>query len=263
MTVQRLRRLFLGAVLCAAVGSVALFGQDSTPAVQFKPGLGVEYFSRTLAWDNDLYTSKLRTTLAYVRGEIGFSSEISFGLLAGYGLSDFNGLVFRGLPFSVDYEAGSIGSFLVGADLDAAFIPVGDFRIGATGQFLYVFNHAKDFDLPSLNQTGTVNAKASWHRIIAGPLVRYLGYESFTPFLAVTFNRLTGTFTMAETVQDLSGTEDKQVQGKGSVGISIGTTFEPSALFHLKAELTALPYSKTGGGLDVDYGALVRAVILF
>jgi hypothetical protein len=263
MNTRRLRSTVLTAILCLALGSAGFSGQEATSGPVVKPGLGFEYFSRTLTWDEDRYSSPLLATLAYLRGEVALTRDISLGVLAGYGFSNFNGLVFRGLPFSVDFEAGAIGSLLVGADFDAAFIPVGDFRIGATGQFLYVFEHPKDFDLPSLNQSGVVNAKAIWHRIAAGPLVRYMGYESFVPFLAITFNRLTGTFTMAETVQDLTGSEEKKVEGKGSIGISVGTTYEPSAAFHLRAEISALPFAKTGGGLDVDYGASLRAIIVF
>jgi hypothetical protein len=233
--------LGIAALAFALTGVRPLAGQDEGISIRVLPGLGVEYFSRTLAWDADTSTSPLKASLASARVEMTVTNAARLGVFGGYGDSNFNGLVFRGLPFSVDYEAGSTGSFFAGADLDAGLFPLGDFKIGVTVQYLWVFPHETNHALPSLNQTGTVEAKATWRRIIAGPIIRYMGYESFVPFVALTYDHLWGTFTLSETVQDLSGTEEKQIQGKGSVGISLGTAFEPTPAFRLNFELNALP----------------------
>lgn len=256
-------------VLCFVVLGVALFrpapiqAQEPGQSIHIKSSLGVEYFSRTIVWDEGLYSSKLKAAIGVLRAELELQKGFTIGAFAGYTLSNFNGLVFRQLPFSIDYEAGNIGGLLWGADVDTILFVVGDYEIGATAQFAMSLRSTAEFEILSLNQKGDLVAKRKWNRVLGGPVIRYTGYEDFTPFLSIAYNRLWGTFALSETIVDLEGTEEKTITGKGIVGITVGTVYEPSALFKLKAEVTALPYTKIGGGLDVDYGASVKVVVFF
>ena len=228
-----------------------------------RPSLGLEYFSRTIAWDEGTSTSTLSASIAVLRVEAEFRKEAHLGFFLGYGFSNFNGLVFRQLPFSLDYQAGSIGSLIWGGDLGARFFSLGAFEIGIEAQFLMSLGRTKDFTIPSLNADGVLEGKGTWSRVLAGPVLRYTGYENFTPFLSVLYNGMWGTFTMNETIGDLIGSEEKKITARGPIGIVIGTVFEPSAMFKIKAEVTAIPFKKLTGGLDTDYGASVKAVVSF
>jgi len=260
------RHLLLFGLACLGMALASpLSGQDAgaTARIRPRPGLGIEYFSRTLVWDEDLYTSKLKASIAVLRAEVIVQKGFSAALLAGYNLSNFNGLIFRDLPFSLDYEAGSIGSIFWGAELEKDLFAVGNFEIGATAQFVMSLGSSKTFPITGLNEDGESEGKGSWNRIQGGPVVRFTGYENWTPFLSVAYNKLSGKFSMTETIADLAGTEEKSVKSKGIIGVTLGTIYEPSSVFRIRGEVTALPYNTLGGSLDVDYGASLKVVFSF
>jgi len=251
--------LILLALACG-LGAPRLRAQETEARLRILPGLGAEYFARTISWDEATRESKLKAVLAVARGELRIDEGFSIGLFAGYGLTNPNGLVFRGLPFSLDYEAGGIGALLIGADIRKAFFQAGDFEFGAAARYERSLASTSELAIRSLNQDGTAEATSSWQRLQVGPFVRYLGYEKFSPFLAVAYDKLWGEFTMAETIAELSGSEAKTVAAKGLFGIVLGTDYEPIPGFRLSGELSAIPYKKLTGGLDMDYGIALRAI---
>jgi len=229
-----------------------------------KLGLGLEYFSRTLSWDDGLRSSPMTAAFGVARLDVELRKGFTLGACLGYGLSNFNGLVFRTLPFSLDYEAGSSGSFLAGIEAEADAFKIGDFEIGVLGRFVISLGGTKTLAITGLNTSGTADVKALWMRVQAGPVVRYTGYQDFTPYLALTYDRLWGTFTATETVQDLSGTEDKKIVGAGSIGAAFGVVYEPFANLSLRGEVGAIPYKKiSGSGLGFDLGGSLKAVLSF
>ena len=251
----------IGAVLFGPVPGRA---QEIEPAgIRVRPSLGIEHFSRTISWDEGASTSTLIVSMAALRVEAEFQTAGRLGFFAGYGFSNYDGLIFRQLPFSLEYQAGNIGSLIWGADLEGRILSLGDYEIGIAAQFTMSLGRTKEFAIPGLNASGSLDGKGSWSRILAGPVIRYTGYEKFTPFFSVSYNRMWGTFTMNESIGELSGFEEKKIAGKGSIGFTIGTVYEPSAAFKLKAEITAVPFKKLEGGLDTDYGASIKAIVSF
>jgi len=260
---------------CSAVLALAVFGtvlissaaaraQDAEPSgIRLRPSLGFEYFNRTIFWDDDASASTLSAALAFLRADLEFRREGHIGLFVGYGLSNYNGLVFRQLPFSIDYQAGNIGSLAWGGDFEERFVTLGAVEIGIQAQFMMSLGRLKDFEMPSLNVAGSLEGKGTWSRVLAGPVFRYTGYENFTPYLSVSYNRTWGTFTMTEAAGELGGTEEKKIVSRGPVAVVIGTVFEPSAPIRIKAQLTALPFRKLAGGLDTDYSGSLTAVFSF
>ncbi len=246
--------------LACALGAPGLRAQEEPAGVRVLPGIGAGALTRTVSWDDGARESKVKALLAFARAELRVADGFSIGLFAGYGLTNPNGLVFRGLPFSLDYEAGNVGALLIGADLRKTLYQAGDFEFGVTALYEQSLRSTADLEITSLNQSGTAELQSSWRRLSAGPIVRYLGYEKFSPFLSLAFDKLWGSFTMTETVSDLSGSEEKSVTGKGLFGIALGTDFEPIPGVRLTGELTAIPYTKLAGGIDVDYGIALRAV---
>ena len=89
-------------------------GRRSVPSAS-KRESAADYFSRSVVWDERTGSSVLKAALGTVRVGLELPGGASFALLAGYGANNWNGLVFRNLPFSIDYEGGSIGSILIGS----------------------------------------------------------------------------------------------------------------------------------------------------
>ena len=127
----------------------------------------------------------------------------------------------------------------------------------------FYFGGKKQLEVTNLNLPGGVDARGTWMRVQAGPVLRYFGSEDLSPFLSVFVDRVWGTYTVNETIFDLTGTEEKKISGKGFIRGSFGITYAPSAYFSLEAEVSALPYNKVLGGLDFDYGASVVGIFSF
>jgi hypothetical protein len=235
------------------------------------PGLSLEYFSRTISWDpdpatnEDRYSSPMNSLLGLLHLDYEIQKGSLVGVLFGYSLTDFNGLVFRQLPFSVDYQAGGIGGFLVGADIDQNLITSGNFEMKAIAQFVIYLGSTKNLQVTTLNAEGKLDAKPDdWMRAQIGPVFSYRGFEDFSPFLSVTYNKVWGKFTMTETIGDLKGSEEKKISSKSIVGVSLGTKYEASPKFSLKAEATLMPYKKGANqGWGLDYGGSLQATFSF
>jgi hypothetical protein len=271
---NRFRSIF-PMLLCLGVASLLIvspaLSQEAGPKMRLAPGLSFEYFSRTVSWDpdpatnEDRYSSPMRSLLGLLHLDCKIQKGSQVGVLLGYGLSNFNGLVFRQLPFSIDYQAGNIGGFLVGADIDQNLITSGYFEMKAVAQFVIYLGSTKSFQVTTLNADGKLDAKPDdWMRVQIGPVFSYIGFEDFSPFLSVSYNKLWGKVTMAETIGDLKGSEEMKISSKSIVGISLGTRYEPSPSFSLRAEGTLLPFKKGANqGWGFDYGGSLHAVFSF
>jgi len=260
-----MRKKFLLALIAVLFSSLAGLVFAQTPATKraprllVRPGLGFEYSSRTITWDNKKYTSQMKSYFAAAGVEYDVFEKLTVAALFGYGSTNGNGLVFRNLPFSVDYEAGGIGGFVLGGELATKkLLLVGNFEIDAQAQFVYYVGSSKTFALGDLAVQGSVTGKPKWSQFIVGPVVAYKGFSYFTPYFAACFNYLSGNFKMNETVQDLTGSEDKAFKGDGYFHVAVGATYELTDYLSLKGEGRLLPRK---GGLD--YGALVKAVFVF
>jgi hypothetical protein len=263
---NRFRYKSILAVLAAwALVPAGLQAQNDVPAgIHMKPGFNFEYLSRTLSWDNDAYMSTLVMPTGYVSLDFEIVRGFTFGVIGGYTLSNFNGLVFRQLPFSLDYEAGAIGGFVLGAQMQKSLVSSGFWEITADAQFLASLGTTKLFTIDQLNTSGQFDAKGTWMHVQVGPTVIYRGFELFSPFIGAAYDKLWGTFTVNETIGNLTGSEAKSVSSKGAVAVNIGTIYEPSPNFSLRIAGTFVPYSKgTGQGLGLDLGGTLRAVFSF
>ncbi|NMD09935.1 MAG: hypothetical protein GYA74_02035, partial [Acidobacteria bacterium] len=100
--------LILGAAVLA--GPAAAAAQEPAPFYRIHAGIEAEAGSRMVVWDKDAGSSFLKSIRGRIRFGLELSGGASFSLLAGGGAENWNGLIFRHLPFSVDYEAGSRGA---------------------------------------------------------------------------------------------------------------------------------------------------------
>lgn len=247
------------AVILVWLSSPAL-AQDRSPVSQggltVRPGLRLEILSRTLKWDGEDATSKLKAPLLAATAVLEFEGGVDLALTAGVSFSDFKGLVFRKLPFSLDYQAGGVTGILVGIAVGKSLFEAGDFEIKASGRLVSSFGLNKTWAIEGLAVDGQAKGKPSWIQIAAGPSLVYTGAGSLRPYASLEFVWLQGSFSMRETVDVLNGTEDKKFKGKGLFQVSLGGIYDLSDALSVEAEAYALPY---GGGLDIGG----RAGILF
>ncbi len=147
------RWLAIPALCLAAAG--ALTAQATGPAAGsgIKVSFQVEVFSRTLTWDEGTRSSRLFNPQALVSFDYQVAPGFDLGLVAGYSLSNWNGLVFRNLPFSIDYQAGSINGLVIGAGLRKSFFVSGFWEMDAEARFTAHLGQASSFPIPGLAVT--------------------------------------------------------------------------------------------------------------
>jgi len=232
--------------------------EETGPTITQKSGLAFEFISRTINWDEDKYNSKMKAYIFFLNLEFEIQEGFSLAALIGYSFSNFDGLMFRQLPFSLELQAGEIGGYFFGGEINKTLVSLKDLEIGLFGQFVYYLGTTKTWSLDTLNVDSSAKGKPTWMRILAGPVLTYKGFDYFYPYLFVNFNRLWGTFKMDETVQQLTGSEEKKFLSDGLYGISLGAIYEVSDSFSIKGEATIIPIQ---GG--VDLGAVFKAAYSF
>jgi len=226
-------------------------------SIKFKPGIGFEYLNRTFDWGDD-NTSKLNSYLFTLSAEIEIQDRISLSAIAGYSLSSFDKLLFRELPFSIELDTGNIGGYLFGSELNFRIYNFNDFEIKARGQFVYYIATKKEWDIPSLSVSGNVTGKPNWWRIIAGPQITYTGFDYFYPYIFISYSDLRGTYSMEQSIEDLSGKEDKKIVSLGNIGAAIGTRYELTDYLNIKAEILLIPIENS-----LDYSFILGTLFSF
>ncbi|MFC2163871.1 hypothetical protein ACFLT2_02595 [Acidobacteriota bacterium] len=219
----------------------------------FGAGVGFEYFNRTISWDDGELTSPLKTLMLTLNADIEIIDGLTLGAIVGYASSNMDALMFRELPISLELNSGSISGFALGAEAEFVFYRTYDFALSAIGQFLYYSGGTKEWDIPGLSVEGKAKGKPKWSRGIIGLSFEYTGMDYFFPYASLSYTPLWGSFEMDESIDGLTGTEKKDIKGKGKFAIGLGGLYEISDSIGLKAEIDILPYS---GG--VDLGILVR-----
>ena len=234
--------------------------QQVSPSTEksIKPYLGFEYFSRTIKWDEEESSSKLKSYFFTFGVEYELRKGFSLSAFLGYGFSDYDALIFRKLPFSLELDVGGMGGFILGGEIKKSILSVENFEIEGLGQFVYYLGGKEEWEIQGLNVEGTANGKPHWMRAQIGPMIVYKGGDSLRPYLFLSFNTLWGTFKMEQTIEDLRGKEDKKISAKSLVNISLGVLYEITEALGFKGEANIMPYK---GG--VDLGLMIRAIYSF
>jgi hypothetical protein len=248
----------LGFIVGAAVSTAAAPPSSSGSSVRL--GLRFDYLTQTVSWkDNGTRsTSPLDAATAAALLQFGIGGDSTASLFVGYSSSKLNGIMFRNLPFSVDYEAGAGGGVAVGGGLDIALLGGQGLSVGARTQFLACLGLSRTWSLPGLAVTGTASGKPIWMRALIGPVVAFGTNDKVRPYLFPFFQYVWGTFEMSESIQSLSGKESQDFRGKSFFGVAGGLELPLSPGAKLRAEAGVYPRS---GGLD--YSATVGTMFSF
>ena len=222
--------------------------------LKIKPGAYFEYFSRKMTWDEKQHTSELKSYIFALNMELEINEGFSVSALAGYTLSNYDSLIFRQLPFSVELNAGDIGGYIFGAEARKSLLYTNDIELGLYGQFVYHIGKEKIWDIPGLNVRGTLTGKPNWMRAAIGPYFKFTNLGSFTPYLSIRYNNLWGIFEMKQAIQTLEGTEEKELKSKGLIDVTLGNILTPNDHFFLKGEVHVLPHKD---GMDLGFVAIV------
>ena len=248
-------------LLILALPCFSLAQEEREALIQSKSiklGIGLEYLSRTISWGDDNNSSRFNSLFFTLSTQF----EIMEGLYAsasfGYSFSSYEGLQFKELPFSLEIGERSIEGYLLGVEIKKNIVNREELEIDILGQFFRYLGSSETWQIQGLNVAGTAQGSPSWIRISIGPVFTYKGFESLTPYLYLSFNKLWGTFTMDETIQELEGHEELKISGKSSFCTSLGGIYEISEIFSIKTEASFMPFR---GG--VDLGLSVKALLSF
>ncbi len=223
-------------------------------AESISPGLGFEYFSRTIGWDDE-YTSKLKSFFLTLDIETELRRGLYLRAVIGFSSSDYEGLAFRELPVSVQVPEDYLKGFILGAEVRKLLVHSESLRVDAFGQFYYNYGSKQEWEIPDLAVEGTVEGRPKWMRVPVGLIFTYTGYETFFPYINLNFNKLWGKFNMDEIIQDLTGREEQKISGESSFCVSLGFTFKLTESISFKSEASFMPYKE-----GTDFGILVKAM---
>jgi hypothetical protein len=232
---------FLAALLVISLTQVSFSQFQEESKARIKPGIHFEYFTRKIAWDDQAHMSYMKSTIIALNTEFEMDWGFSFSALIGYAFSNFDSLVFRQLPFSVELDVGSTGGYILGAELRKSLLDYNNFEIEVFGQIFHSIGAKKEWEISGLNVQGMVTGKPSWTRVSIGPVIRYTALERFYPYFGLCYNSLGGTYKMEQTIQTLEGAEEKKIEGKGVFEGKLGSIFELGKGFTIKGEIYIIP----------------------
>jgi len=235
-------------------------------AASITPGIGFEFFSRTITWDDGQYTSKLKSSFFTFNTEFEFGKGFFINAILGYAMpgSSYDEMTFRGLPFSRTLGVGAIKGYLLGGEIRKSLVYAKDLQVDVLGQFFYYMGTKKEWEMSNLavEVEGTVEGDPSWTRASIGPVFTYRGFDAFYPYLYLNFNKLWGKFKMVQTIQGLEGSlegnEDIEISGASSFSATLGAIFKLTEAFSIKTEGNFIPH-----GDRVDFGFTVRIMYSF
>lgn len=242
--------------------------QEEVWRMSFRPSIGFEYFQRDMnlstydteekKWTGDDADTKLKAY--FVTLSLGLELQEGFSLtpILGYCVSDQGAITYRRLPFSIELDVGGISGILFGVEMEKRLLTYGDIDIIAFGQFFYYAGNKKEWNIPGLDVEGTIEGRPYWLRGTIGPAFAYQGFDYFSPYLRVSYNRLWGKFKLEQKIEDLEKDEEKKLVGKSKISLSLGAVYEFTDVFHVLGEVNLMPHRD-----GVDLGLVVKAIYLF
>lgn len=233
-------------------------GQVRLESQSFKLGLRSEYLSLGLQPGEGKVSPQLATYLVNLSLHYKLQAGFEATLLLGYASSNYTGLFFRRLPFSIAFEGRGVSGVLAGVEASKGLFSFGSLSVDVFGHFQACIGLTKKYEIPNLAVAGTVKANPSWMRAMAGPLFMLTSQEKFTPYFSPCFHYLWGTFSMSQTVDSLKGDEKKQIKSNGFWGFLLGGRTDVGKSLELRAEVGLYP-RKAGS----DYSLLIQALFAF
>lgn len=237
-------------LICLGI-ALSLLAANATAAgpkiKTFMAGLDFGHFSRTIVWEGDTASSRLRASLVSARADLGFGKGLTLSFSAGLSFTGSEGLTFGTLPITLEYDASLLKGLVLGAELEAFLLKSGHFEIKAAGRFVSSFGMSKTWPLAGFAVEGEAKGRSNWMEASAGPRLTYVLPSAFLPYLEVNARWLRADFRMEETLKDLHGLETKRVKGDLSFSVALGGDIRASDRLTIKAKAGFVPHA---GGAD-------------
>jgi hypothetical protein len=236
--------------------SAEQFSHEGFSFKQIRLGIEAEFFDRVITWGEDQNeTSSLQSYLFLIKPGYKLKEGTSVRAVIGYSLSNFNEMIFRELPFSLELNTGSIDGFALGGEAVIQIAKLSDFTLSARGKFIYYLGFQDQWEIPDLAVEGTATGNPHWARLTAGPKISFNINEYLRPYATANYDLLWGQFKMNEQIEDLSKEQEMKIEAKSFLNFSIGTLYEIIDRLDLKAEVSILPFEKPTG-LSIMIGAI-------
>lgn len=226
--------------------------------ITLSPGLGFSHFNRTVTSGENSQSSALKSYLFTAEMNFHFENGLTLKPFFGYAFSNYDSLIFRQLPISVELETGNLSGIVIGGEISKSLYSMGNFETGLKGLFTANLSKNNQWEIPGLAVSGTVEGKPSWMEAKLGPFFKYHGLEGFSPIVFLAYSPLWGNFTLDESIENLTGTEKKELKGKGNLLISLGAELYLHPSFQAVVEIFIFPHEE-----KVDTGLSIRTQYYF
>ena len=226
-----------------------------TSRIDYATGLGYRFLNRTITWDDNEHSSSVKASLLTAQFAFATDYGVTLTPFVGVAFQNFDHLVFRQLPLSVELEVGNISGWVFGGDLSWQAIDYSGIGAGLKGEFLYVLGNTNNWTIPGLAVEGKLQGKPSWWEARVGPIITLTSLENFTPFLWTGYSPWQGKFSLEETIESLNRTEEKELQGKSNLFVTLGSIFNISSI-NFKFGVDLYPSKdglNTGASLQILY----------
>ena len=253
------KKTFLSGIILLLIAwpllSAEQFFQDGFSTRQIRLGMEAEFFDRMITWGEDQNeSSSLQSFLFLLKPSYELIEGTSVSGIIGYSLSNFNDMIFRELPFSLELNTGNIDGLALGGETVIQIIKFSDFILSARGQFIYYLGFKEQWEIPDLAVEGTATGNPYWARLTAGPKISFNVNDYLRPYVTANYDLLWGQFKMNEQIKDLSKEQEMKIEAKSYLNFSLGTLYEIIDRLDLKAEVSLLPLEKQIG-LSIVVGA--------
>jgi hypothetical protein len=257
-------KTFFAGLLILMFSSGLIFSQYSEQSllsdIKINSGIGLDYFSRTVRAEGEDTTNRIKCFFLTLNTEFEINDGLSITAILGYSISNFNSMTFRQIPISLELDVGSIGGLLGGLNLDMNVLRLRNFEMDISGRIYYSIGLKQTWDIPGLSVDGTAEGKPSLLTVQVGPVFTYTGFAYFFPYVNFSYNKLWGKFKMDETIQDLTGSEEKILTSRSDLSLSAGFIYELSKKITAKAEGILMPHSDFKNS---DFGLMFRLIYAF
>ncbi len=223
---------------------------------QIRLGIEGEFIDRMITWGEDQSeTSTLKSYLFLCKPGYEIREGTTIRAILGYSLSNFNEMVFRELPFSLELNTGNIDGLALGGEALIKIIEISRLTISARGQFITYIGFKDQWDIPDLNVEGTATGNPFWSRFTAGLKISYQVTEYLRPYITANYDTLWGKVKMKEEIEELTKEQEIKIESKSNFNFSIGTLYEIIDRLDLKVEAFMLPF-EDDIGLGITLGAI-------
>ncbi|MBU4253693.1 MAG: hypothetical protein KJ727_03720 [Acidobacteria bacterium] len=248
---------FLG--ICTLIlilgGSTPVSAQTAEPQYTYRwliqPALQIDHFSRSVKAEGEDDINRIKSTLISVNLGFEIREDFILGLTVGYSFNNFNAITFRRLPISLELDVGDIGAFVAGVDLFKSLFHLKNMEIDLFGRAFYMFGAKPVWDIPGLSVSGQAEGRPGWLSVEAGPMFTYTGFGYFLPFVKIGYSKIWATFKMDETIENLTGSEEKKLTGLSDLLINLGFNYDVSQAFTIRVEGSLMPHADFK---DLDFG---------